>query len=104
METDVNKPAKDANPTGSSKRSIGVPILGWIGALSIFAALIYRIFWPWTGLLTDLIFAVAGVAALRAAKKIVDCKELSVRPTLRYVARSHPVAAAFFARGVGGAV
>ena len=72
METDVNKPANDGNPTGSSKRSIGVSILGWIGALSIFAALIYRIFWPWTGLLTDLIFAVvavAGVAALRAAKK-----------------------------------
>ena len=72
METDVNKPANDGNSTGSSKRGIGVSILGWIGALSIFAALIYRIFWPWTGLLTDLIFAVvavAGVAALRAAKK-----------------------------------
>jgi len=72
MGTDVNKPANDGNPTRSSKRSIGVSILGWIGALSIFAALIYRIFWPWTGLVTDLVFAavaVVGVAALRAAKK-----------------------------------
>jgi len=72
MEPDVNKPANDGNSTGSSRRRIGVSILGWIGALSIFAALIYRIFWPWTGLVTDLVFAavaVVGVAALRAAKK-----------------------------------
>ena len=73
METDVDKPVNDGNSTGSPKRRIGVSILGWVGALSIFAALIYRIFWPWTGLRTDLIFAVvsvAGVAALRSAKKL----------------------------------
>lgn len=75
METEVNKPASDGNSTRSSKRGIGVSILGWIGALSIFATLIYRIFWPWTGLLTDLILAivaVAGVSALRVAKNVVD--------------------------------
>ena len=61
------------NSAGPSERRIGVLILGWVGALSVFAALIYRIFWPWTGLRTDLIFAtvaVVGVVALRVARKL----------------------------------
>jgi hypothetical protein len=73
MEPDVNKSVNGGNSTAPSLRRIGVLILGSAGALGVIAALIYRIFWPWTGMRTDLIFAtvaVVGVVALRVAKKL----------------------------------